>query len=670
MLYARNAAAGTLRAAVRSPAAARAIAYRPDIDGLRAISVLAVILFHARVPGFAGGYVGVDVFFVISGYLITQILVAHTEHGVTRRLRDFYVRRCRRILPALLVMLVATAPLACWLFPPGDLASFGRQLAATAVFLGNLAMLRGTGYFDLQTPLDPLAHLWSIGVEEQFYVVFPLVLIASGKSSGRRIAILCGAAVASFALCVWGSYAHPTPNFFLAPTRAWELLLGSLVALGVGRSLRHHRLANAFAAAALVALAACLIAYDRSTPYPGLYALVPCASAAILLATGGGSPSRVSRWLGARPLVFTGLISYSLYLWHVPVLGLAKYYHIRPFEPQELALVLCSIYLLAALSWRYVEAPIRGRAVLRSDARFLAVAGAATVAIASLGALLWGSGGLPGRLDATEAKLVATDDRYFQDAHDCVRSPRDVAAGSLCSFGPQASARAQVVVWGDSHAITLFPAYEQIASARGVRVRAAVHPACRPLLGVASPLDKPIRRQQCAEFNRAALAAIDAIDPALVILNAYWMYPDLRLETSEDASSAPTSFAAAFERTLRELGSKRKICVVGDVPKLDYDSPSGALLVAARRRGLDPTFLAPSRSDALLRLRELDGYFADLGERHGFAFVDPTATLCAESKCALLTPDGRPVYRDDNHLAVGGALLLAKPLEACFDGIP
>jgi hypothetical protein len=533
------------------------------------------------------------------------------------------------------------------------------------VFLGNLTSLRPAGYFDLQTPLNPLAHLWSIAVEEQFYIVFPLVLLVSGKSQGRRFALLCCAALASFALCVWGSYEHPTLNFFLAPTRAWELLLGSLVALGVGRSLRHRRLAEALAAAALVALAACLIEYNRSTPYPGLYALVPCLSAAILLATGGGSASRVSRWLGARPLVFTGLISYSLYLWHVPVLAFVKYYHIRPLEPQELAVALCSIYLLAALSWRYVEAPVRSRSLLRSDARFLPVAAAATLAIALLGSLLWRSGGLPGRINETEAKFVGTDDRYLQDAHDCVRSPHDVAAGSLCSFGPQTGTRAEVFVWGDSHAITLFPAYEQIANARQVRVRAAVRPACRPLLGVASPFDRA-GRPSCADFNRAALEAIDAIHPALVILNAYWTYPDLKLEATGGGSQA---FSVAFERTLQALGSEqRKICVVGDVPKLEYEMPNAYLFVA-RKRGLDPALLVPSRADALLRLRELDGYFTDLRERHGFTFVDPTATLCAGSTCALLTPDGRAVYRDDNHLAVDGALLLAKSLEACFDDI-
>ena len=667
MLYARNTAAGTLAAAESSTTAARAIPYRPDIDGLRAISVLAVILFHAQVPGFAGGYVGVDVFFVISGYLITQLLMAPSERGLARRLRDFYVRRCRRILPALIAMLVATTPFACCLFLPGDLTNFGRQLSATALFLGNLAPLRSAGYFDLQTPLNPLGHLWSIAVEEQFYLVFPLIFLTSGGSNRGRLLLLCGIALASFALCVWGSYAHPSMNFFLAPGRAWELLLGSLVAMGVGRSLRHRWISEALAVAALVALGACLVAYDRSTPYPGLYALVPCSSAAILLATGNRSVSRVGRWLSARPLVFTGLISYSLYLWHVPVLAYAKYYHIRPLEPQELAVLLCSVYLLAALSWRYVEVPVRGGAVLGSNVRFLPAAATATLAIAALGGLLWASGGLPNRFDGADAKLAAWDNRLLSDAHDCVRPPREVAAGSLCSFGPAASPKAHVVVWGDSHAIALFPAYERIATTRGVRVQAVVRAACRPLLGVASPFDKPVRRQLCDEFNRAAVEAIQAIDPALVVLNAYWMYPDLTLEAIGDANGAPPSFVAAFERTLQAIG-RRKVCVVGDIPKLAYEMPN-AYLVVARKRGLDPALLVPSRADALHRVRELDSDFAMLRERHGFALVDPMATLCAGSRCALLTPDGSPIYRDDNHLTVAGAQLLTTSLEACFDGI-
>ena len=285
---------------VRAGTSAR-ILYRPDIDGLRAISVLAVILFHSAVPGFAGGYVGVDVFFVISGYLITQVLMAAPERSLGGRLREFYVRRCRRILPALLVMLVATVAVACWLFLPGDLPHFGAVLSATSVFAGNVVAWQSGGYFEMHDPsFNPLAHLWSLAVEEQFYIVFPLIFLASGKArNGRQLTLIASCVVVSFALCVWASYTHPRANFFLAPTRAWELLLGSLVALGLGRSLSTHPLRGIVSGAALLALLGCVIGYDGSLPYPGLYALVPCGSAALLLAAGAGARrSNVGRWLG------------------------------------------------------------------------------------------------------------------------------------------------------------------------------------------------------------------------------------------------------------------------------------------------------------------------------------------------------------------------------------
>jgi peptidoglycan/LPS O-acetylase OafA/YrhL len=671
MLYPPSAAGRPLATAALDTTAVRAVPYRPDIDGLRAISVLAVILFHARVPGFAGGYVGVDVFFVISGYLITQLLLAPSERGVPRRLRDFYARRCRRILPALLVMLVATTPLAYWLFLPADLTHFGTQLSATALLVGNFVTWSRGEYFALQTPFNPLVHLWSIAVEEQFYLAFPLLFLAVGRSPGGRLPLLVFATMASLAICVWASYVHPTANFFLAPTRAWELLLGSLVALGVGRSLASHRLRDVLATSALIALAVCVLGYDRTIPYPGLFTIVPCVSTALLLATGVRCSSCTARWLSFRPLVFTGVISYSLYLWHVPVLTFAEYYNIWPLEPRRMALVLAAIYLLAAASWRYVEAPIRTRALLRSDAAFLPSAAGATAAIALLGAFLGNSDGLPQRFDATDAKLLPTGDRLTQDARACIRPTSELAAGSLCSYGATVGSKADVVLWGDSHAMALLPAYEQIAMARNISVHVAVRSSCRPLLDAPSKVETAARRKACGDFNQAVLSAIDRIDPALVILNAYWLYPDLVIEaTDPDRSSQGISppFEQAFEHTLRAIGANhRKICVVGEVPTLSYHMPYA--YVAARRRGLDPERLAVSRADAELQARELDGYFVDLRRRHGFILVDPKATLCAGSTCALLTPDGRSVYRDDNHLAVPGAQLLTTSLEACFDGI-
>jgi peptidoglycan/LPS O-acetylase OafA/YrhL len=633
---------------------------------LRAISVLAVILFHAAVPGFSGGYAGVDVFFVISGYLITQVLMASPERSLNARLRAFYLRRCRRILPALLVMLLATVPLACWLFLPTELERFGLLLGGASVFGANVVSWQSDGYFETR-PFDPLTHLWSLAVEEQFYIVFPLLFAISGEV--RRRTLLASCALASFGLCVWASYTHPVANFFLAPTRAWELLLGSLVALGLGRSLGTHPFRGAVSGAALLALFCCVIAYDRGLRYPGLYALVPCASAAVLLAAGAGERvSRVGRWLGNPVLVFVGLISYSLYLWHLPILAFAKYYNILPLEPGHLVVLLATTVALAAATWRYVEVPVRRRSVLASDARFLAAAFATTLAIGAVGAFLWQSRGLPGRADAADAKLIGTTvERLRSNAAACARrAPSEVANASLCAFGPVSGAKADVLVWGDSHAVALLPAYEQIAAARNVRIHAAVRSGCPPLLPSANR--KPVQAG-CSNFNAAVVDALDKIDPALVILNAFWRYPDGAVQRPNDVASEVDAerFDAAFDATLQAIGTRRKICVIGDVPKLNYRMPDAYSM--ARRRGIDPEFIALRSEQADRQLGPVSNYFEQLERRRVLSFVNLEKALCTGATCALLGVDGRSLYLDDNHLSAAGAEFLRPAVESCLDAI-
>ena len=513
-------------------------------------------------------------------------------------------------------------------------------------------------------PVDPLAHVWSLAVEEQFYIVFPLVLLTIGKARSRRqISLIASCALASFALSVWASYAHPRANFFLTPTRAWELLLGSLIALGLGRSLSTHPLRGVFSGVALLALIGCVIGYDRNLPYPGLYALVPCLGAALLLAAGAGAPvSAVGRWLRTPALVFVGLISYSLYLWHLPVLAFAAYYNIVPLEPRHLVVLLAATFVLATVSWRYVETPIRGRAVLALDARFLGAAGAAMLALAALGILFAQSAGLAGRLDADDAKLIGpTIARLRSDAVACgARTLSEVASGSLCTFGPGAGARADVVVWGDSHAISLLPAYEEIAIARNVRVHAAVRSACRPLLP--APITNPTpERRSCNDFSTAAAGAIAKIDPALVILNAFWRYPDGVIDAARDvgAQGDGQGFEAAIGATLRTISAHRKVCVLGDVPQLKYRMPYAYAMAA--KRGLDPGFIALPTEEAARQLGRVNAYFEALRQRRALIFVDLKNALCTRSTCALLSADGRSLYRDDNHLSVAGAQAVRRP---------
>jgi hypothetical protein len=369
--------------------------------------------------------------------------------------------------------------------------------------------------------------------------------------------------------------------------------------------------------------------------------------------------------------VFTGLISYSLYLWHLPVLAFAGYYHILPLDGGRLVLLLLFIYVLSAASWRYVEAPIRGRSLLGSDSRFLLAAGGATILIAVLGSILWQSNGLPGRLDETERRLIGPPrDRLRQDAIACVRPLSAIAAGSFCRYGPETGVKANVVVWGDSHAIALFPAYERIALAHDLHLYPLVLAACRPLLDAASKTDAPQRRQLCSDFNRTAVNAIDAIDPDLVILNAYWSYPDLDIAATTGDGPARESepFQAAFERTLRAVGAeRRRVCVIGDVPTLKYPMPYA--YAVARRRGLDPAVIALSPAEAHEQLREIGRQLDELRERLPFKVVNLHDALCTPRTGAIIGADGESLYRDSNHLSVAGAYFVGPTLEGCFAGI-
>jgi peptidoglycan/LPS O-acetylase OafA/YrhL len=644
------------------------IRYRPDIDGLRALSVIAVIGFHAGIPGFGGGYVGVDVFFVISGYLITLLLIAPSSLTPGQRLREFYLRRARRILPALLVVLAVSAAIATILYVPNDLRKLGRSLALASGMLGNLGAWLNGGYYALPSPFVPLQHLWSIGVEEQFYLVYPLVILLLGLflQNHRRTAIGLMAAL-SLAACIWASYRSPSANFYFSPTRAWQLLFGGLVALSGDRWSTSSQANDVVALSSLGALLAVVCAYDSSTQYPGLFAVLPTVGTAALLATSAHA-SLAGRLLCFRPLVFTGLISYSLYLWHAPVLAFAEYFNIERLGAVVTSVLLLAIYVLAVASWAFVERPVRTRRVLASDRAFVATAVISTVAIALAGIAFWRSDGLPQRFGPDVRMLTDAIDSFYVPEPACRFLPsfEEIRAGELCSFGP-AKATHSAVIWGDSHAFALLPAYETLAASHGIRMHFASAGACRPLLGVRSRYDNDARHERCVAFNEAMVEAVARIKPDLIILNAYWGYPDTDLVVDDMVTSSvdPPPFVIGFERLLSRIGvPDRDACIVLTVP--GYQHPIPYALAMTQRRGLGDRFIAMSRSAASEQYAVVEQAARALEARHLVRVVDPKDVLCSGETCALRSVDGVPLYRDANHLSIKGAQIAAPVLEGCF----
>ena len=643
--------------------------YRTDIDGLRAVSVAAVVLYHAAIPGFGGGYVGVDVFFVISGYLITLLLIGSREQSPRRQLADFYLRRARRILPALCVVSLLAIPVALFVLLPLDLPRFGKYLAATPVFLNNLAARSEGGYFIAGLfPHMALNHFWSIAVEEQFYLLYPVLLLLIGRYLPRhRLSTLIGCAALSLGLCLWAVEHRPAVNYYLPPTRAWELLLGAIVALCAARELKNRALKELLAAVSLIVLALAFSLYDSSMRYPGAYTIAPCLATACLLAIGQSSTTAVGRLLSLRPLVFTGLISYSLYLWHFPIFAFFKYYSIDEPDAVIRWSLIAATYLLAAISWKVIEQPVRTRAFLKSNRAFVLAAASINAILLGFGLVLWNSQGFPARFSTEIQSVLELKNAYHPATTRCVSQPLDkVRSGELCRFGPSAGDLPKVIVWGDSHALALLPAYERLAWSRQVQLFVAATSACAPLLEVVNALRISSRQASCLRFNAAVTEAIGRLKPQLVILNAYWtINNDLVPSDNRTLPTGESPFRWGLDHTLRNIAADgRSVCVVADVPTLDYVVPYA--LAMARRREIAEDFIGISRAAATQQDDLIYGELSALQASGSITIVDPKDALCRTDTC-VFQAGGVPFYRDSNHLSVAGAEFVSHVVEGCFE---
>ncbi|MEZ5479762.1 MAG: acyltransferase [Thiolinea sp.] len=334
--------------------------YRKEIDGLRALAVVPVILFHAGLSAFSGGFVGVDIFFVISGYLITSIIINELDAGHFT-IAGFYERRARRILPALFFVMLVSLPFAWWILLPHELEAFARSMIAVVIFASNLLFWQESDYFATDSELIPLLHTWSLAVEEQYYVLFPLLLWGVWKLGLRRVALIIGSiALLSLGLAEWGWRHDAAANFYLLPSRAWELMAGAGCALYL---YRHPpptgQLAQGASLLGLLLILFSIVWLDESVPFPSVYALPPVIGTALIILFAHGS-SWTGRLLSLPLLVSIGLISYSAYLWHQPMFAFARLYWLEPGLITLLSLALLA-FVLAWISWRFVERPFRDR---------------------------------------------------------------------------------------------------------------------------------------------------------------------------------------------------------------------------------------------------------------------------------------------------------------------
>lgn len=645
--------------------------YRPEIDGLRGLAVLPVVLYHAHVPGFGGGFVGVDVFFVISGYLITGLILGDLNQG-RFSLVHFYERRVRRILPALGLVAAVCLVVAWLVYLPNEFLGFSRSLAALCVFSTNFLFWQESGYFDAPAEEKPLLHTWSLAVEEQFYLLFPLGLLLALRFARVRVHVVIAAlGLLSFVLSVWATQHVPIANFFLLPMRAWELFLGAGLALAGRQQPRRVWVAEL---AALVGLACVLVAvttFNERTPFPGWAAVLPCLGAALVIWSTQHNDTFSRRALSHRWPVHIGLLSYSLYLWHWPLLVFSRRILDRSLTTPETAFVLGASFVLSWISWRLVEQPVRKRHILsRRPALFSATASFFTVlGLAGLYGL-W-SGGAPGRL-FPQALHYADGTADRNPRHEECNASLGERAVKVCEIGRSNQRAPRFLVWGDSHADAMLSAFEDMAARYGVNGLFASRSACPPLLGVSRTFHPS---ERCRESNDTMLPLVQKNHIPHVILIARWsVYVTEENTFLEDdlleAKSAPESrivFSRALARTTRALARLgATVWIVHQVPVYSFSPPR--TLVQATILGRDVKRVGMTLDEH----RQQRAFVEELLARSANArvlFIDPAARLCSDGDFCITAADGRSLYRDKNHMSAFGARWISPVFGPVFQAI-
>ncbi len=617
------------------------IAYRPDIDGLRAIAVLAVVAFHYFPGRLPGGFVGVDVFFVISGYLITRILVGSLQKG-TFSFAGFYSRRIRRIFPALLVILAASFVLGWFVLMPMEFKQLGEQIVAAAFFVANFLFWSQSGYFD--NPLEkPLLHLWSLSIEEQFYVVWPMLLWFAWNRKWPLLPTIAAVTLASFATNIVVTTNDPVAGFYSPLTRAWELGLGALLACSrapmEGQSYFGSR--RGLSMVGLLMIGGTTLLLDKEATFPGWWAAVPVLGACFVIIAGPGSFLN-RKLLSLPPLVWIGLISYPLYLWHWVLLTFARSAVDHELTAvHRIGLILLSV-LLADLTCRLVEKPIRFGGVGRVK---IAALTASLVLLAVIGGQAWRNNGFPirykvvpgaiaERLDtvskrATDARTALLTYRYNHTGNalrdKCwitTKTPTDWFVGRGC-LPSSKSRKPRVLIWGDSHAARLYPG---LKLDRTLKVGLVARDICTATLKAGTHGDG--NDKKCLESNKTLLSLIEKNPPDVVILFSAWYHQHYYGEPK-----ALLKGVAEMARKVKEAGVRRVI-VAGPTPHWEDDLPK---VVYKHWENLSP----PRRLDVGLQENavKLDRMMREKSWPRGVEFFSMMDSLCDDEGCLTYVPD-------------------------------
>jgi peptidoglycan/LPS O-acetylase OafA/YrhL len=696
-----------------------AIAYRPHIDGLRGVAIIAVVLYHAKLFNVTGGYIGVDVFFVISGFLITTIIIRDIEIG-TFSLIGFWERRIRRIIPALFVVIMCASVVASVLvLYPTDYHTFGEAVVAQSIFTSNVFFMTSDNYFDQPSQYSPLLHTWTLSVEEQFYLIFPLIVLLCiwlsskylGSTPKREIAIpplsrnwplifsVVALGLASLFFSVWlvdvrpafpfsipfvpqkifGSASYATAGFYLLPARVWELAIGIVVALSMIK-IRSMIFAEIVSISGIAAIVVSTFLFNDATTFPGIAALLPTLATAAVIIANENHSNKSGRLLSFPLLVWVGLISYSLYLWHWPLFVFARLESINPLSGiSMIGLIILSTFI-AWLSYRFIEMPIRHKRFISSRLVVFICGFVALAMMTFFGYLIErATSPLFGNIPPAVLQITQLQNDMTSRIGMCFQSAGDVAQYTgLCRIGNIKPSKPDFVLWGDSHADADVPLFVALGWTYGAQGLVFALGDCPPLLEVGEIPPVSV----CESENSLARQYITDHDVKNIFLVARWSYyvtggrgraQFAFLSYPQTVSTSSQASVIVFQKSLtlmvqQMVNEGRNVYIVKQAPEQFNFDPRTAFYKAVHGAQSIEEESTPTAENVAYQTLA-NGIIDTVGKISGVHVLDPASILCAKNSVCDLERNGQLLYRDENHLSTAGVMTLEPLFEPVFESI-
>lgn len=643
------------------------LSYRPELDGIRALAIISVIMFHYDFHDWWGGFTGVDIFFVLSGFLIcgqTYVSLETNSYSVL----DFFARRIRRLSTAYFVCFLTIGITAYWLYVPVELLRIFNNLFSSTIFVNNYTLLLTQGYFSPNAEENPFLHTWSLSIEEQFYICLPILILLTRRHVGAYVRTLVIVFVISLALMLFSSELifNNEQRFFSSIFRVWELALGALVFLLLHKRGRLFQIPLLPLIGLIIALLPTFI-FDKNVLYPSLITLMPTIGTAILIATCSGETSLVGRFLASKPMSYIGRISYGTYLWHWPIIAYYRYTGLELSDDVKVLLILAS-FTCGAASHHLIESPMRRISIQNGRSKLFKIFTAQSFILVAFAAFIYYQAHLPSNLNIQALNKITNEfEVYHGKWSDCWSQKTEQ---TFCKLGNNGDGKPDFLVWGDSMANSAFWAFNDFAKAQNIRGYLATGAGCAPIMNVARDSSGA---EECLETNKSVLTYLKDADPMDVYIFARWSYYsegyyshksttpnqikflDANLKTIKQKNIAV--FEKALRKTLEEVSQRHRVIVINQIPVFPFSVPKAMLdnlrFGAELKEKSSDEFMRRS-GDTIARINTITRAL-------NIETIEPHKTFCPSVLC-YHEIDGKPLLSDHTHLSITGNEILYKLL--------